>query len=440
MKRYIIVFLSILLLSYCAFSIPHINGISPNSGLIGTTVTIKGTNFGESDGKHSVYFGGVTVPAENIQSWEDNEIILNVPEGAESGDVYVKVNGLESNHLYFKVVEFSPVPQDLIAAVVTDNPGTLSYIRTDPDKGFYKYPELFKLKEGNNNIHPSFVKILDEEPFTIISGWYDDNGSDVFVLKGYSDYTSEESKSLLTDGLIIDAVDHDGIIYACDYQGRSIDKINIKTWEVEGQFALTIDSPYEYPWRIFYSNDNSTVVLVTRSVWSGESGNIRLYDLYGNEYKTLSMPSMKLYDVELVSDSLYLYGWVDDIPEIKAYPLFVSTETLYSKYVTGDDGLIDVGGFKLAPDGKSVLISDVQNNNIVLFGMEKNVIDTTNIIEYGGAVSSPSAIDSIYGIPYILVKSSEGISIVDTDAQAFYGTLDFKGDITDFDYNFYEEK
>jgi len=443
MKKFFI--LSVLLMfmvSTCAFDFPHINDISPDKGLIGAEITITGLNFGTINDEHLIYFGGVTVPAQNIVSWESNQILMSVPNGAKSGEVIVKVKGRSSNSIHFTVIEFSPVPDDLITAVVTDNPGMLSYIRTDPDKGFYLLGEKFQLKEGEEEIHPEFVKILDNIPFTFISGWYyNGDGSSQFMVKGFSRYTSDETESILTDGLVVDVVYHDGIIYACNYQGRAIEKIDVKEWSLKEPLVTTVETPYEYPWRLFYSSSDTALILITRSIWAGESGRVLKYDLQGNQIDSSALPPMNVYDVDYVSDKLLIYGWNDDKPLVKVYPLFSSTETSYARYITYESDFVKTGGFKIAPDNQSVIVSDQKNGTILSFN---NVIgsgyqDVEELMNFGNSITEPAVIDTIRGVPYVLVKSANsGISIVDTSINAFYGTINFEGEIKGFDYKIYD--
>jgi len=67
---------------------PSITGINPNSGAVGSDVTILGANF---QGASAVTFGGnVTVtPANFTVSADGNQIATKVPQGAQTGPVVV---------------------------------------------------------------------------------------------------------------------------------------------------------------------------------------------------------------------------------------------------------------------------------------------------------------------------------------------------------------
>jgi hypothetical protein len=75
---------------------PSIARLSPNSGALGTSVTITGSNFGSPQGSSSVTFNGTTAtPA----SWSNTSIV--VPAGATTGNVVVTVGGAASNGVNF---------------------------------------------------------------------------------------------------------------------------------------------------------------------------------------------------------------------------------------------------------------------------------------------------------------------------------------------------
>jgi hypothetical protein len=90
------VFLSLLSFATShALAAPTISSLSPNSGPVGTSVTITGTNFGATQGSSTIKFGStVATPT----SWSDTQIVVLVPSGMANGMVYVTavVGGLTS--------------------------------------------------------------------------------------------------------------------------------------------------------------------------------------------------------------------------------------------------------------------------------------------------------------------------------------------------------
>jgi hypothetical protein len=83
---------------------PSISGLSPNSGPVGTSVTITGTNFGSTQGTSTVTFNGT---AAMPTSWGATSIVAPVPSGATTGNVIVTVGGLGSNGASFTVTSVS---------------------------------------------------------------------------------------------------------------------------------------------------------------------------------------------------------------------------------------------------------------------------------------------------------------------------------------------
>jgi uncharacterized protein DUF4038/IPT/TIG domain-containing protein/collagenase-like protein with putative collagen-binding domain len=82
---------------------PSITSLNPNSGAVGTSVTITGTNFGTTQGTSTITFNGTAVtPA----SWSASSIVAPVPAGAATGNVVVTVGGQASNGAGFTVTAY----------------------------------------------------------------------------------------------------------------------------------------------------------------------------------------------------------------------------------------------------------------------------------------------------------------------------------------------
>ncbi len=83
-----------------ACSMPTLTSLNPTSGLVGTSVTLTGTNFG---GATSVSFNGTTVTSASFTSASATSIVLNVPSGATTGNVTVTTPAGTSNGVTFTV-------------------------------------------------------------------------------------------------------------------------------------------------------------------------------------------------------------------------------------------------------------------------------------------------------------------------------------------------
>jgi IPT/TIG domain-containing protein len=84
-----------ILLRYSLAVAPVTLTLTPASGFIGTSVTVSGSNFGETQGTSTVTFNGVS--AGTATSWSDTQIVVVVPGGATTGPVVITVNGAASN-------------------------------------------------------------------------------------------------------------------------------------------------------------------------------------------------------------------------------------------------------------------------------------------------------------------------------------------------------
>src|SRR5215213_1510590 len=79
---------------------PTISSLVPNSGAVGASVTVNGTNFGKAQGISTLKFNGVTATPT---SWVPNAINAVVPAGTTTGPVVVTV-GVASNSSTYTVL------------------------------------------------------------------------------------------------------------------------------------------------------------------------------------------------------------------------------------------------------------------------------------------------------------------------------------------------
>ena len=73
------------------YSYPSITSVSPDSGAVGTPVTITGTGLMDGGGNGKVTFNGI--PAPILSTSTSTSIRVDVPAGASSGPITVNVNG-----------------------------------------------------------------------------------------------------------------------------------------------------------------------------------------------------------------------------------------------------------------------------------------------------------------------------------------------------------
>ncbi len=79
-----------------------ISGISPSSALLGTSVSVTGSNFGSTQGTSSVSFNGI---APSVTSWGNTQIVALAPCSMTSGPVVVTVGGSPSNGVNFSTLQ-----------------------------------------------------------------------------------------------------------------------------------------------------------------------------------------------------------------------------------------------------------------------------------------------------------------------------------------------
>ena len=77
--------------AFTFYAYPAITTVSPGSGAVGTPVTITGSNLLDGGNNATVTFNGT--PAA-IVSDTSSQIQVNVPTGATSGRLLVRVNGV----------------------------------------------------------------------------------------------------------------------------------------------------------------------------------------------------------------------------------------------------------------------------------------------------------------------------------------------------------
>src|SRR5438445_620415 len=84
-----------------AAAAPTISSLTPNSGAVGASVTIAGSNFGATQGSSTVKFNGTTAA---VTRWSATSIVATVPTGATTGNVVVHASGVDSNGQTFTVL------------------------------------------------------------------------------------------------------------------------------------------------------------------------------------------------------------------------------------------------------------------------------------------------------------------------------------------------
>jgi YD repeat-containing protein len=87
--------------SFTVTSAPSITSVTPNSGAVGSSIVIAGSNFGSTQGNGSVTFNGASA---TITNWSSSSITATVPSTATTGNVVVTAaGGVSSSGVTFTV-------------------------------------------------------------------------------------------------------------------------------------------------------------------------------------------------------------------------------------------------------------------------------------------------------------------------------------------------
>ena len=96
----------------CSPIAPVITSIDPKIGRMGEVITLTGNNFGSSRDESYVTIADISPTSSSYYLWQNDLIIVRVPELGEAGLVYVNVKGKKSNGLLFSNYASVPKPFD----------------------------------------------------------------------------------------------------------------------------------------------------------------------------------------------------------------------------------------------------------------------------------------------------------------------------------------
>lgn len=154
---------------------PVITNINPSSGPAGTSVTITGTGFGDSQRSSTVSFAGTS--ATTISSWSDTQIVCTVPSGAASGNVVVTVNFAASGGYPYSLIAYPGIyiaSPNIITRIDNMNGDNITSIGS-PGSGDYQFSYPIEVFIDDNT---GYVYVADKDNHRICrffnmqqSGW-----------------------------------------------------------------------------------------------------------------------------------------------------------------------------------------------------------------------------------------------------------------------------
>ena len=192
---------SFILLVSCSTKTPVIASIDPKIGRMGEVITLKGSGFGASRDESYVTIAGITPTNSSYHLWQDDIIIVRVPESGESGLVYAHVKGKKSNGVLFSNSASVPRPiegeeLDLEPKIVSVSPqagttGTLIVITGNNFGGSRENGGVFFSWDYES---PSY-----SNPFVVREPEFIEVSETEF---GYVSWNSREIRARLPDGAI----------------------------------------------------------------------------------------------------------------------------------------------------------------------------------------------------------------------------------------------
>jgi RHS repeat-associated protein len=235
--RRLLVIVGILLAScVAAFATPSVTNLSPNSGAVGASVTITGTNFGSTQADSTVAFNGT---AATPTEWDATSIVVTVPTGTTTGNVVVMVDGVTSNGMLMTITGTSPPSRPVGSALDLSNPLTANLAG------------LFLMNEGSGT---SDQNLVDNQVANFSGGslptW--DTGGPAVVFAGGSSLSSylNAGEDLTFDQLTTNQMTVVAKVYVstlaaggvCEKNdGNSVDSGFVFGWDSGGAMWLTVE-------------------------------------------------------------------------------------------------------------------------------------------------------------------------------------------------------
>ena len=158
---------------------PYLTSISPTQVKVGDRLTLRGGNFGSSRGTGYVFFGSVRPSAGDYVTWSDRRIVVEVPDGVQSGDVWVvNSNGSSGRkRLEIESEQVEPLPSRGLFGysppAVSKNPKSVKFSFDEgTSRELYCYFSVKEISAGEMDI------FLNEQRYTTLpasedwTDWY----------------------------------------------------------------------------------------------------------------------------------------------------------------------------------------------------------------------------------------------------------------------------
>jgi hypothetical protein len=114
---------------------PGITAVEPDSGKVGTQLTISGMNFSPTASDNILTFNGGVI--SGVQQASETELVTQVPDGAQSGAIQLEVDGKKTLSPSFDVISTG-----ILETIISIDASGLSVYDIDPDGYVLKVDDL----------------------------------------------------------------------------------------------------------------------------------------------------------------------------------------------------------------------------------------------------------------------------------------------------------
>jgi IPT/TIG domain len=153
---------------YHSVDVLSIKELNPNWGSPGDTIRIVGSGYKQFQDYSYVTFNGVEA---DVIEWYDSLILVTVPDDADSGDVIVHVDGLQSTGVNFAILELADIFEYLhqctyvevtFSGYITIQPerfGTKfrTFVVSNSSTPYYGYTDYHPIEWNTNNLSYGYI-------------------------------------------------------------------------------------------------------------------------------------------------------------------------------------------------------------------------------------------------------------------------------------------
>jgi len=198
-KTHFFLFITLIFILSCDSKAPEITSINPKTGKMGEIITLTGKNFGHEREESYITIAGIAPTGSSYYLWQDDMIMVRIPELGESGLIYVHAEGKKSNSVLFTNSASVPRPVEgeglglnpRIASVTPQAgaPGTIITITGSNFGGSSEGGGVFFSWDYESRVNPFLVK---EPEFIKVSE----------TELGYISWNTREIQVRLPDGAV----------------------------------------------------------------------------------------------------------------------------------------------------------------------------------------------------------------------------------------------